>query len=204
MTISSNIKIKDGIKFLQDTAKQIPFITARAINETAKLAQKKQIDHMEDVFIIRRPRFLKFSVKIRPFANKRKLKAVVSIDPPGGQKNDIYSKFEEGGTFTGFQGGRLAIPTSDVRPNIRKVIPRSKRPRALRQRGKTFILELRSGKEFIAKATGRGQGRDLQFLYLLVDEVPIQPDLQFIKTITGTVFNNYENEWEKAFNKVLG
>ena len=98
----------------------------------------------------------------------------------------------------------MAIPTSDVRPNIRKVIPRSKRPRALRQRGKTFILELRSGKEFIAKATGRGQGRDLQFLYLLVDEVPIQPDLQFIKTITGTVFNNYENEWEKAFNKVLG
>lgn len=204
MKIGINIRNAKAIKFLDNAARQMPFIQASAINSTLILAQKEQRDLMEKNFNIRRPKFKDLSIKIKPFANKRTLKGTISIDPPGGSKNDVFSKFEKGGNITAFGGGRKAIPTSTVQPDRDRVIVRSKRPRRLRESGKSFVLELKNRKSFIVKLVGRGKSKALAFLYQLKKPVRIDPRLEFRKTIKNVVFKNFEKEWAKAFKRVLG
>ena len=76
---------KPALQLLKTAAKQVPFATSVAINQTAKDFQKVQLAHMESAFIIRRQTFARRAVKIKPFSTKRQLKATVSIDPPGGR-----------------------------------------------------------------------------------------------------------------------
>ncbi len=207
MGLQATVNIKGATRFLRSLKDQVPFATSLAINDVAKQGQAKQQDRMTtpgDVFAdIRRPAFIKRSVKLKPFANKRSLKAVVAIDPPGGKKNDVFSKHEKGGRHTAPGGGRLAIPTATVRPSRSEIVPRRKRPTALRQRGKSFIIKTRSGKEFIALFTGKRSNKSLQFLYLLEQEVPLAPSLEFEKTIQKVVHDKYQEAFSKAFTKAL-
>ena len=199
MAVKIDIKIDGALDFLTKAAKQMPFIESLAINNTTVLAQKAQRDHMHEAFADRRPKFTDINVKIKPFANKRSLVAVIQIEPPG-RAFDVFGKFEAGGRITSHTGGPRLVPTSTVLPDPKGIIRKARRPRALKESGETFIFEVRSGKEFIVDRVGA----DLQFLYQIVPSVQIEPDLEFVKTIQKTVFDNFEDEFNKAYQKVLG
>lgn len=207
MGLQAKVNITGAARFLRSMKDQVPFATSLAINDVAKQGQAKQRERMltpGEVFAnIRRPSFIKLAVKLKPQARKNSLRAVVAIDPPGGQKNDVFSKFEKGGRHTASDGGRLAIPTSTVRPSRSEIVPRRKRPTALKQKGKSFVLKARTGKEFIAQYVGSKANRSLAFLYQLVRDVPLDPSLEFEKTIQKVVHDNYQEAFSKAFTKAL-
>lgn len=107
--------------------KQLPFATAKALNEVAGFFQRDQRAVMQKQFTIRRQWVLQ-GVKIDrgDFATKQKLNVRIHID----EKQDFFNKFEEGGTRSPRSGGKsLAIPIN-VRGSKTGLIPASKKPRA--------------------------------------------------------------------------
>jgi hypothetical protein len=138
---------------------QLPFATARALNELATTFQIEEREVIQRAFTIRRPWVLS-GVKINrgDFATKTKPYVVIHIDP----SRDFLSKFERGGVRTPSAGGKsLAIPLA-VRPTPQTVVPMGKRPRAFNfrqvQSAKVMpLLRKRFQSESIRRATGDGR-----------------------------------------------
>lgn len=205
---------------------QIPFTTSSAINATAIKAQRAQREHMEDMFTVRRPRFTLRGVKIKPFARKKSLEARVWIDPPGGaSRADILTKFEKGGTKRARDGGSIAIPGEGVRRTGAGVIRKDQRPRRLIQsfdmkpvgrdrvfsmkgtgvwagRRRSFMIRTSGGGGGIFQRTGKGPD-DLKVLYRFRPSVEIEPDLEFIETVTGVVKKEFDTEFHKAWMRAI-
>lgn len=117
-------------KLLHLHSHQVPFATSVALNEVAKQGQARQHRHMLTTFNVTRPAFVGKAVKIKPFATKRSHEVVLKIEPPGGAgRADVLSKFEDGGTKTARDGGRLAIPV-DARRGRTGALSKSQRPKA--------------------------------------------------------------------------
>jgi len=116
-------------------AELIPRATYLAINRTAEEFQTAQRAHMADVFKIRRPQFLKMSVKIKPFARKDSPSATVKIDSPGG-RSDIFAKFEDMTIKGPFRGTSIAVPTRHVPRTGAGIIKKAWRPKSLLGGGK--------------------------------------------------------------------
>lgn len=109
--------------------KEWPFFASRAINHTVLEVQTALRAGTHERFIVRRRQWMDRAYKIKPFATKRSLRAVIAVNPPGGQERaDILTKFEDGGTKTP-KGRRLAVPDA-ARARPQQVIPRSRRPKA--------------------------------------------------------------------------
>ncbi len=186
-------------------ANQVPFATSKAINETAKDFQKVQTAHIRKEFIERNPIFIKRAVKIKPFANKRRLSATVQIEPPGGQRTtDILSKFEEGGTKRPRQGRHLAIPI-EVRRTKRGIVSKAQRPRAFqfREIGKRIVGLKRT---FIVPGVGilqrRGK-RKVRLLYAFARAVPIPAALDFVENAKRVVRVIFPRRFRKAFQQAM-
>lgn len=188
--------IKGAIKQLRHIFKdQVPFVNSVAINQTAKLVQTAEREHMAQVFILRRKKWAELNVKIKPWANKKRQSATIAIDPPGGIDKDVFSQFEEKSFKRPESGTNVAIPTQTVRPNITNVVRSSKKPRNLKKAFK--MRSSMGGKSFIAKRV-RGV---LQFLWQLKPQVPIDDRLEFEKTGKKVIFEEYEKEFAKAWRK---
>lgn len=204
---------------------QLPYATSVAINRTALKGQEKEREHMEDVFTVRNDRFLRRSVKIKPFSSKRSLAARVMIDSPGGR--DIFEKFEEGGTKRP-QGRSLTVPREKLRTrtgrvrarerlrrlDLRLVTPQGRHAPVFSRKGtgiykgrrRTFMIRESGGRGLVFRRTGPGapgtfQGTEL--LWVLTPEGEIQPSLKFAKNIRGVVEDVFDKEFSKAFDQAL-
>lgn len=128
------IDSKPLTRFMEDFAlRQAPYALSQSLNDTAKLFQYRQREHMHGIFTVRRKAWVDNSVKIRPedFATKRKLVATVRIESPGnGNRSDILGKFETQ-TVKRPQGTSLAIPVG-ARRNSSDIVPQSARPKAFK------------------------------------------------------------------------
>lgn len=198
---------------------QVPFATSSAINTTAKQFQKAQRAHQRRVFEVRRPTFMDRAVKIRPFASKRKLEAVVSIDPPGGAaRSDIITKFEQDRRKAPRSGSRLAIPTHDVPKTAAGIVRKPFRPASLElkeigrtrsggklSRGKkrTFAVREPGGRGFIAQRIGRRGSGKTRLLFVFEPEVPIRPELHFHRNAQRTVSTRFPSNFATAFDKAV-
>jgi len=105
---------------------QLPFATAKALNELATTFQANERDVIQGGMTIRRPWVLQ-GVKIdrSDFATKDRLVARVHVD----EQRDFLNKFEDGGTRTPQIGRSLAVPIA-ARPSKAALIPAGMRPRA--------------------------------------------------------------------------
>ena len=185
----------------------IPRATYLAINRTAEEFQKAQRTHMADVFKIRRPQFLKQSVKIKPVATMAKPAATVKIESPGG-RSDIFGKFETERTKTPFLGRSVAVPTENVPRTGAGIIRKGWTPKELFHQ-----VRLKKGATRAANTTKYGVaglfgekntllirypgaargtiyrrvGDELVTLYQLVPRVKIEPDLRFVDTARDTI-----------------
>jgi hypothetical protein len=210
MNITLDIRDAAVSEFARDVYKrQIPFATARAINWTAKDFQGAQRIRMADVFEIRRPQFLKQSVKIKPFATKEKQEATVKIDSPAG-RSDIFGKFEEDTVKGPVRGTTVAVPTRHVPRTGAGIIKKVWRPREVV--GKEFNL---GGSRFrgvlVRKPDGTGtifaaelsQGRQIAALYQLVKDVSITPDLRFLDTAEREINARWAINFTRSFDMAM-
>lgn len=201
-------------------AEEIPRATYLAINRTAEEFQTAQRKHMADVFKIRRPTFLKQSVKIKPFARKDSWSATIKIDSPGG-RSDIFAKFETDRTKSPFSGRSIAVPTENVPRTGAGIIRKGWTPKELFHEVRLKKGATRSAKTAAYGTAGlfgekgallirqpgatRGtiflrKGNDLVILYQLVPRVKIDPELDFVATAERTIRDRWAVNFTGFFN----
>lgn len=188
---------------LQGMAKQAPFATALALNNVANDAQKAMQESLASRFVLRRPDFMKRTIKrerATDFARKDRLEAIVRVDP---QRN-LLAKFEQGGEKVPTQGGKsIAIPTTKVRRTKAEIVQKSQRPRALlasrnAQLGRVFVKD-----GTLRRTIGRGVARVTQVLYLFKAKVRIPKMLGFARTVGDAVEARWDTRAEEAVNRAI-
>lgn len=189
---------------------QVPFAMANTLNDLAVDFQTQEFLHEADIFTLRRPDWVRRSNKITHFANKAELFATVTVSPPGApNRADIIGKFESETEKTSIRpGGLLAVPIGARRGKTNVILP-SQRPKAFnfRQVGKrilgdkgTFIVTLADGRQMILQRHGKNQ---VQALYVLTPQVPITPDLEYLKTAEWTVANRFQQRFDARWQQAL-
>lgn len=193
-------------------ADQVPFATSVALNETAKDFQKVQREHQYKIFEVRRKTWLDRAVKIKPFATKRSLEAVVKIDPAGDDRADIITKFEDQRRKRPLSGSRLAIP-DEARRAKSGVVRRSQMPSAFdfQPHGgdvaiglqRTISIQRPGGRGVILQRVGRGRSSRLRRLYVYVADVPIEPGLNFERNAQFVWSTKFDGHFASAFDHAV-
>lgn len=197
-------------------ADQMPFATSLAINNVAKAFQADQRLHMANVFEIRRPTFMRRSVKIKPFATKVSPEAKVAIDSPA-DRSDIFGKFEDQTSKSPLRGRSVAVPTEHVPRTGAGIIKKAWRPshlladasqhdtgRVFRRKGnvyrgrkRTLLIRRPGGRGTIFQRTDEG----LVPLYQLVPVVRIRPELRFIENAGQAIDREWVRQFTAAFDR---
>lgn len=216
MSPTLRVSIDSNAPFLKGGEKQIPFSLSKAINASLVTAQKAQLARMGREFTIRRPQFAKLSVKIVKFAKKASLTGEIAIDPPG-DRDDIFAKFEQGGTKKP-TGRFLAIPItgSPVKKTARTIVAEKNRPKALlsgqthtaqgapikraKSFGGAFFLPPRDGK---AAGIFIRAGKKVKLAYTLQPKAELKPELHFVDTITHSVRDTFSEDFAREFAKAV-
>lgn len=197
MIASITVDTKQLEKSLDDLAKsQLPFSTAKAINRILVVSQKEQLEAMSAAFIIRRPAYAKRSVKITQFAKKNLPTGIIGIANVGAQAS-VFLKHEAGGTTTGRNGSRKAVPSKHIRPDARKVITKGKRPRSL----KNAFLD--DSKRHLMVRVGKGKNERVELAYTLVNSVRIRPTLKFVDRVTKVVNEQWSTIMAEELAKAI-
>lgn len=178
MTLLQVTGLDRVIANLRDTAKQLRFATAQALNDTARDVQQLALDQLLPGAFTLRARGQpwqkpgsKFGFNIRPFATKEAPTATV------GSQADWLKEQEAGGQRSR-AGHRLAV-VAEARPTPGAVLPREVKPRRLLSgnRPKGFLMPLRKGGPmaiWVREAGGR-----LRLMYVLEPSVRIEGRLHF-------------------------
>lgn len=199
--IQVKIDMKKFRKEIRGMEKQLNFAASRALNDTAKDVQKGLREHLHEEFVIRRQAFIDRSIKITKFAKKTSLSATIAVDPPGGADRDVLSIHVSGGKKTAPSGGNVAIPTETVRPDVKKVIPKGKRPRNLK---KSFVKPGNdNGEKLLFVKQGRGTREKVRLAYVIRPFVKIEPRFQFHRTANEVVARSWEQNFEKAWRHAV-
>lgn len=217
---------RNAIEFneaLASWARQIPYATSVAINDTAKQIQENQRQHQGKVFEIRRPHFFNRAVKIAQFARRDSLTARIAIDPPGGIQNaPILTRHEKGGVRRPMAGGRaLAVPI-EARRTRAGVVRRNERPRSFQfQRAyssigtrteiylgnrRTFMIRKADGSGTILRRYARGQSGTMHgvvTLYRLVPQANIAERLRFHLNSQELFRDRFAQNFQVAFRRAV-
>lgn len=182
----------------QNIVKQIEFGTAVGLTQTAKDGQKAVVDALAGTFTLRGnwwQQSNKFGIKIKP-ATKNDLSSEVRTAA------DWLELHETGGDKTRKGGGRLTIPTDNVRRNKRMIIPRAQRPMALKGKN-TFIETTKRGETVLFKRVGRGKNQKIVALYILEPKVRIRKQSTFYAPIQAVVKRNLDRNIKAGIEKAL-
>lgn len=217
MNIAIKVDAKDAIRFLTDLEqRQVPYAISTAINDTLKLGQRFEREHIRAHFTLRRPEFIERTVKISQFASKRNPVGVIEIDPT----RDVLAKFEAGGRKQARGGGALAVPIA-VRRTKTDLIVKNMRIRELQLRAHRTnkgVVQLKGQRRtFTVKGRGVGAilqrvgrkpkgsslsaeiaGGSLRVIYAFKRSVPIPANLEFTKSILLAV-----EEWPKLMDAAM-
>lgn len=144
--IHLNFTGADGARLMALCEKDVRFVTAKTLTKTAQIAQTEIKQHLHQTFVLRKPNFEK-SIKIRP-ATKQNMQS--EIYTMAG-----FATLQQTGGKQTAQNGRLAVPQYDDLHQV-KAGRKSKQPG-------TFLVNLRSGEQAIAKKTDK----TMRILYYL-------------------------------------
>lgn len=175
-----------------------PFALSKAVNETAKDVQQAEIKNLGQKQTLRGDWYKpgrKHGINIKPFATKAKPTAIV------GTQADWEGLHETGGTKKPRDGKKLAIASEEHRGGRAQKISRSKRPRAVLQRAKTFLAVMPSGLRGIFRRIGRAR-TPIKLLFALVPLGRIKRALGYKETgeavANKRLPEHFENELRKA------
>lgn len=191
---------------------QIPFALKNGLNATALAVQTAERRRLREVFTIRQDVWADRSIKMTHFATKAERWATVAISPPGrADRSDILGKFETESSKQSIAGRHVAIPIA-ARRNKKDIVTKANRPSALhlRKEGnrvvgdkRTFLVNLKDGRQLILQRTGRGRRSDLRALFYLVERVQLTPDLHYMLTAEGTITREWNGLMEAALDQAL-
>lgn len=192
ITITTDI-IKLSGKLTNLAAKQIPFATQEAVNRLAFAAQGQVKADLDKHFTIRRP-----WVGKRINVNKAHKSTWPFVSAEVGTQDEFMARQELGGTKSGMNGGRVAIPKA-ARPNPKVTTPQRAWPGKLRssKRRKFFTITSNQGNTLIMQRFGRGRG-DIKTFYMLTRSVKVQKRWNFVQTIEARVAGNWDREFGRA------
>ena len=182
---------------------QAPFAMSLALNDTANAAQSAIRLGLSASFKLRRPDFILktiYRAKATDFATKRSLQSTVRVNP----ERDVLAKFEDGGRKGPLVGQHVAVPLPAVRRNKSDIIPRSQRPSGLLGKAGVEKITTKNG-TFLVQHKGRskGKGARTDFLYKLVPDVPIRPQLLFGQNATKAIDDAFVRLALSAIDRAL-
>jgi hypothetical protein len=171
--------------------RQVPFALARALTMTARDAQVDYRGELPKRFTLRNS-WTSRGIRITP-ATKANPEAVVgSLEP-------YMARQEDGGTKTPKTAHRVAVPK--VKPS--RIIPKSKRPRALL--GKPGVFEVTTGRYAGAIMQRDGRARTpVTILYWLRRGVNVRPRAGFGATTVKSVGEHFAPNMVEALSSALG
>lgn len=176
--------------------KNLNYGTAVGLTKTAKEGQAAVVASLGSTFTLRGnwwQQSNKFGIKIKP-ATREDLQAEVRTQA------DWLEIHEQGGTKTA-RGGRLAIPTENVRRNKRQIIARANRPSALRGK-RTFIIKTSKG-DVLYQRKYYGKRSVIVPLYNLEPRARIKKQSTFFDPIERIVKKNLHRNIEMEVRKAL-
>lgn len=182
--------------------KQIPFAASKALNDTAKQAQKAVRANLAATFILRRPDFiLREGAKIPQFSTKERLEVELQVS----RRADMLGKFEKGGEKRPTRSRNLVIPAA-ARPSIRDVLPTHLRPRKLRLRphGTSGNVLVGRHRTFLIKDKGlfqrTGPGRsDVILLFSMTPRARVTASLHFEDITRRVIRESWPEHFARAF-----
>jgi len=214
MTASARSNAAEIRTLVAKTFRQLPYAASVALNRTALEIVEEQRRGMSERFTIRRQWVLQGVRMDRgDFATKRRLRAVVRLDPSRG----FLAQHEEGGTRTARRSS-LAIPAA-VRRSPRQVIRAADRPRAMGfgkavdigggrsvRRGTMgrYMVQDAAGRGFVlSRAQSRSGGGTATVLYRLQRQVRIPARLRFAETAKRVTDSRLAANMAAAFAEAL-
>lgn len=192
------LKLEELPSFVGNVAKEANFAAVVALTRTAQSAQQAVKDRMAAEFILRN-RYTQRQVRMKP-ATKRDPVAAVYLTPEA----DYMIIHETGGTKRP-RGNHIAVPTDEVWPNRRRVLPLGKRPRELAKKStkrKPFLMIPKSGARLIVQRVGK-ERLPVRVLYSLSRNPEVRKRLQFIETVTENFRGRFSQEFVTAFEEGL-
>jgi hypothetical protein len=214
MQIRVKVDTRQLTRRLGDLARKAPQAIANGINRTAEELQRVQRADQRRSFTVRRPAFVDKAVKIKPFARRGSLFAIVLIDPPGGQaRASILTQHEQGGPKRAKGGGRVAVPI-DARRNKSDIVQKGQRIRALNLhpdgRGRiigarrVFIAGRRGeANQVVLQRVGKGKRSKVRVLYSLERSVPLTPRLHFKQNAERVVRQSFARNLEAGIKEAI-
>jgi hypothetical protein len=181
----------DAPRLLDNLVKKIPFATALALTRTAQAGQAAVRENMAAAFILRN-RFTQNQVRIAA-AKKTDLEAAVYLT----HKADYMVLHETGGVKTPARAAGVAVPTEQARRNKRGLIPKSGRPRPLRDQRRVFVMDLKNGNRAIVRRRGKKR-TPISVLYILAEEAKIMPRLEMQRIVQSIAATEFGSQHEKA------
>jgi hypothetical protein len=206
MGVTPKIQIvgnEETIRHLAKVADQAPYAMALALNNLANAGQDAVRQHIGRTFTLRRADFVLKTIYRKPgedFADRGSrskgrptiLESAVRVR----DDRDFLAKHEDGGVRTPERGSAIAVPAM-VGRNRADIIPRSRRPSALRSNPK-----VRRVGDRLVETVGRGRRATQRLLYMLKASVRIKPQLEMEQTIGRVVDARWESEILAAIERV--
>lgn len=189
LKINVNSNIKSFTKNLDAFAKkQVPNATRSTLNETAFQLKNHIVKKIfPKSFTMRNRSFPKLLFKFKK-ATRDKMQSSVFQKTIDGRVFDVITKSATGGIKKA-RGGRVAVPTSNVRLTGRGVRA-NRRPRQVLNNPKGFIKDK---KIYLEKSRGK-----LQLLYFLKEFVKIRKTFPFEESSKSFVDKNLKKIFGKA------
>jgi hypothetical protein len=170
--------------------KQMPYVASVAINRTATGARDLVRENLPKRFKLRN-KWTQGGIQART-SNKANLLATI-VAP------DYMAIQETGGDRTPTRSKLLAAPSAAMQSN--RVIPKSKRPRALLN-GKAFIIGMRNGDAGVFERKGKKRGQ-IKLLYWLTDQQEYEERFEFESDIEGHVQKRFGANFADALANAL-
>ena len=211
MTIEIRSNVGEVRRTMADLIQQqLPFATAKAVNDVALEARTFLQLTVRQAFTIRRPWVIAkgaFPVTLAKKAQDPK-RAIIRVDA----SRDFFTKFEDGGTKTSRTGKALTVPI-EARPTKASLVPKRLSVRALNltaTRTKAGKVQLKGNDGTFVVKTGtqalilqRRKRAGVRVLYAFKRSVPIRPMLHFYDTLNTYVQNHWSEVAGTAMRKAL-
>lgn len=184
-----DLKVKSSLltQALSSVQRQVPFAVSQTLNDVAFAARKEIVEKTyPKSFDIRNRQFPKTAFRVRK-ATKRKLEAALYDRT----ESDWLSRQVHGGIKKAPGGGRLAIPTKQVRRTARGRVTKSHMPSNLLS-GKGFKVGTGLKQTIVKKVSGR----QVAFFHLR-DRARIRKRFPFYKSVQKVAQAKYQGAMRK-------
>lgn len=199
--LNVKLDLKDFKKAMGSYADQAPFVVSKTINDVMKVAQTNAYAHYMSALNIRREQFLKRSIKIAKFAKKNDLTGIIGVGNLGNKITaDILAKFEKAGPKIPYNGGRIAIPTSNVKLRATGVVAKSELPKNLK---KKVEITTKKGQQVLFTRKGKGKKSELVAKYILKPVVQLDKRTDFQSLTVQYVRANLGSTFKKNFEAAI-